>query len=168
MAKRLMIEHRRHFMSSVVLAAFAYEAYLNHIGAAVFQAGWAKHERNPSYKKLKRLTKHLSVDLGKPKDRPLATVRRLVEVRNTLAHGRSETLTPDPTWLPFGDPNYERHIHEHPLTSREKLIRTDQFAIEVRTDLADLLERLNAARPEPKEGLFVMGFHSSGASLVDA
>jgi len=156
-----------YFMSSIVLSAFAYEAYLNHLGAAVFQAGWGKHERDPSHKKLKRLAKHLGVNLGRQKDRPLATIRKLVEVRNTLAHGRSVTLTPDPTWLAFDDPDYERHMYEHPLTEWEKLARTDDFAIKVRTDLEDLLGRLNAALPDP-ENLFVMGVHSSGASVVDA
>src|SRR4029453_16688882 len=80
------------FLSSAVLTAFTFEAYLNHVGPQVI-ACWASLERLPPQAKFELLCETLKVEFpeGRGK-RPLQTIDRLFEFRNNMAHGRSETL----------------------------------------------------------------------------
>ena len=82
------------FLSSAVLTAFAFEAYLNHAGAANVER-WNEHDREPPLDKLKVLCEELNVHFPEGSGaRPLQTARRLFKLRNAMAHGR--TALPGP------------------------------------------------------------------------
>jgi hypothetical protein len=77
--------------AATVFFAFAFEAYLNHVGAEELPF-WDEIDRISYKKKLTVLSKHLGFtkDVSKP---PLQTILQLFELRNALAHGRTQNLT---------------------------------------------------------------------------
>ena len=90
-------------MSVYVFLAFAFEAYINHLGVKWVE-NWEKKERglgqagrrNTVFEKL-----GLEVDEEK---RPYSVIRELFSFRDTLAHGRTEVVTvnnevKDMNWL---------------------------------------------------------------------
>ena len=77
--------------AAVVFFAFAFEAYLNHVGAEELQF-WDEIDRISYKKKLTVLSKHLGFTKDVSK-RPFQTILKLFELRNALAHGRTENLT---------------------------------------------------------------------------
>jgi hypothetical protein len=151
------------FLSSIVLTAFAFEAYLNHVGPQVFSC-WESLERALSpNSKLQLLCETLKVSLpGTTGERPRQTIDLLFKFRNTLAHGRSETITPEPKSVDVDE--LEAHRTERLLSHWERLIEDCEFAKRAREDVKTVLELLQAARPEPKEALFRFGFRSWSAT----
>lgn len=152
------------FLSSIVLTAFSFEAYLNHVGPTVLQC-WADLERLPPWAKFELLSEQLQVRLvGGPAKRPLQTVAELLEFRNTIAHGRSETVKP-PEVLRDIDDRLDGYLGERPLTRWERLVKTDAFAKRAREDVEAVLKVLHSARGEPKESLFAFGIGLHSAHL---
>jgi hypothetical protein len=150
------------FLSSLILSAFAFEAYMNHVGDEHI-ANWDDLERALSpTAKLRHLSLKFNVDLGGKGERPLQTVYDLMRVRNVLAHGRSETLRPPPKLISYDDPDIEEQIRTQPNTYWEECIRGPDYALRVREDLKRVLSALHDALPEPKLPLFGFGFHTSG------
>ena len=96
------------FLASTVLTAFAFEAYLNHVGAALFP-DWVRRERSlNSWTRVTTICNHLSISLPAPEDerrawewiaehaaRPWKSVAELVQYRNFLAHGTTYAMPPD-------------------------------------------------------------------------
>ena len=81
-------------MFSMLSAAFAVEAYLNHLGQDRFgDREWERIERgmNPE-SKLRVLAKLISYELDFSR-RPCQTFAVIFKYRNALAHARTETLT---------------------------------------------------------------------------
>jgi hypothetical protein len=151
------------FLSSIVLTAFAFEAYLNHVGPQVLSC-WGSLEKALSpTSKLQLLCETLKVSLpGTTGDRPQQTIEQLFKFRNTLAHGRSETITPEPKSVDVD--KLEAHRTERLLSHWERLIEDCEFAKRAREDVETVLELLQAARPEPKEALFRIGGRSWSAT----
>lgn len=153
------------FLSSTMLTAFAFEAYLNHVGPTVFEC-WEQLERLPPWSKFELLCERLGVqfatDQGK---RPLQTIVELLEFRNTMAHGRSIEIKPKPELRDLND-KLDAYLGELPLAHWERLVRTDDFAQRAREDVKKVLEILHAARPEPKEGLFTFGIGMHSATIA--
>ncbi len=80
------------FLSSAVLTAFTFEAYLNHIGPQTVD-DWDTKERFALWSKFKLLRKALGVTFPRGKSvRPLKTVADLFSFRDSLAHGKSHEL----------------------------------------------------------------------------
>jgi hypothetical protein len=154
------------FLSSAVLTAFTFEAYLNHVGPQVI-ACWASLERLPPQAKFELLCETLKVEFpeGRGK-RPLQTIDRLFEFRNNMAHGRSETLKPKPIIRDVND-SLDSYLGQRPLTAWEQLIQDNVFAKRAREDVEAVLNRLHNARPEPKEALFTFGLGVHGATLIE-
>lgn len=153
------------FLSSAVLTAFAFEAYLNHAGDVTFEC-WEELDRLPPMAKLELLSEKLNVSFPEGHGaRPLQTVHKLLNLRNTIAHGRSGEINIKP--LIRTTENYQTALNEEVLTDWEKLVQTDEFAKRVRQDVRDVLERVHAARKDDKEHLFTYGMALYGASLVD-
>ncbi|MEO6338624.1 MAG: hypothetical protein ABIO39_01185 [Caulobacteraceae bacterium] len=150
------------YLSSLILSAFAFEAYMNHVGDAHFP-NWDDLERLGPMEKLRHLSLAFKIDLGSNGERPLQTLRELIRLRNVLAHGRSVTLKPEPVLLPYDDPEFEAHIQAEPTTFWEQRIREPSFALKVREDLERALTVVHDALPEPKLPLFSFGFHTSGS-----
>jgi hypothetical protein len=79
-------------MMAGVFAAFTVEAFLNHLGRLKVP-NWDEIERNKGpQEKLVHLatSQRWQLSLGK---RPFQTLRRMIFLRNALAHGKSERPT---------------------------------------------------------------------------
>ena len=153
------------FLSSVVLTAFAFEAYLNHVGPSTI-ACWSQLERLPPWSKFELLCETLGAKFPKgPDARPLQTITKLLAFRNTMAHGRSMEIKPKPE-LRDVDDNLDKYLGERPLADWERLIQTNAFAKRAREDVEAVLKTVHAARKEPKEGLFAFGIGVHGANQV--
>ncbi|WP_137936572.1 hypothetical protein [Chitinivorax sp. B] len=153
------------FLSSVILTAFSFEAYLNHVGPVVFEC-WPELERLSPWGKLELICETLKVDFpeGQGK-RPLQTVIKLLSFRNTMAHGRSQELRPKQVLRDIND-GLDNFLGEIPLTDWERLIKDSTFVNQVREDVKAVLEKIHSARPEPKELLFSFGHGVHSAELT--
>jgi hypothetical protein len=145
------------------LTAFAFEAYLNHVGPQVLSC-WRSLERLSPNSKLELLCETLKVSLpGTKGERPLQTINELFRFRNTLAHGRSETIVPAPKSVDIDE--LEAHRDARLLSDWERLIEDCKFAERAREDVEEVLRVLQSARPEPKEALFRFGTRSWSATV---
>lgn len=152
------------FLSSTVLTAFAFEAYLNHVGPTVFDC-WKQLERLPPWSKFELLCETLGVQFSNGQgERPLQTIVELLEFRNTMAHGRSIEIRPKPELRDLNN-TLDDYLGELPLAHWERLVKTVDFAQIARKDVQNVLEKLHAARPDPKEGLFTFGIGIHGATI---
>jgi len=153
------------FLSSAVLTAFTFEAYLNHVGPTVL-ACWGQVERLPPLAKFELLCERLNVQFpGGRSARPLQTVVELFDLRNTIAHGRSVEIVAKPELRDIND-KLDAQLGEMPRTEWERLVRTDTFAKRSREDVQTVLKALHEARPAPKEDLFTFGLGSHSANLA--
>ncbi len=154
------------FLSSAVLTAFAFEAYLNHVGPSVVSC-WSQLERLPPWAKFELLCETLNVKFADgPGKRPLQTIVKLLEFRNTMAHGRSEEIKPKDEKRDIND-KLDTYLGQRPLADWERLIKTDAFAKRVREDVEAVLKKLHNSRSEAKEGLFTFGIGAHSAHLVE-
>jgi hypothetical protein len=154
------------FLSSMILTAFTFEAYLNHVGPTLF-AHWNHLERLSPGAKFELVCEKLQVkfDLGTG-GRPLQTVTKLLDFRNTMAHGRSLQIKAKPLIRTVD--NYQGALGEQLLANWEKLIVDDTFAERSRVDVEVVIRAIHDARPQPKEAVFTFGLGSYGAKLVVA
>jgi hypothetical protein len=152
------------FLASAVLTAFTFEAYLNHLGPSLF-AHWSHLDRLSPWAKMELVCEKLQVSFPKgPGARPLQTVTRLFEFRNTIAHGRTHQLESKPVTRTVG--NYSSELGERLLSDWEKLVSNETFAVRARADVEAVLKAIHKARPEPKEALFAFGVGHQRASLI--
>lgn len=153
------------FLSCIVLSAFSFEAYLNHTGAVTFEC-WEELERLPPWAKLQLLFEELEVQFPEGTGaRPLQTIARLLNFRNTMAHGRTSDLQAKP--LNRTTENYHQAYGEDLLTDWERLVKTSDFAVRAREDVRTVIERVHEARRDEKEHLFTFGTALYGATLVE-
>jgi hypothetical protein len=153
------------FLSGVVLTAFAFEAYLNHVGSRTFEC-WEELDRLPPLAKLELLCEKLNVEFADGFGaRPLQTVGKVLTFRNAMAHGRSMEVEAKP--LLRTTENYHAAYNEDLLVEWQKLIRSDEFAKRAREDVRCVLERLHDARTDEKEWIFEFGSGTYGATLVN-
>jgi hypothetical protein len=150
------------FLSSSLLTAFAFEAYLNHVGAGAYASqgltseSWATIERLSPLDKYDQLRDLLQADGPIERgQRPLQTIVRLFDVRNKLAHGKTVTLSTQQDR--DIDDQLDDFLGQRPLTDWETLMYTSAFCERARSDVESVLKRLHAARPDPKEALFTFG-----------
>ncbi len=79
-------------MTPILMAAFKFEAYLNHVGAALFPY-WEEMERLPHKAKLNIIRSHLGIDKTDG-ERPYQTLTDLFCFRDAIAQGqRVESVT---------------------------------------------------------------------------
>lgn len=153
------------FLSSAVLTAFSFEAYLNHVGPQTIEC-WEQLDRLPPWSKFELLCETLGVKFPDGSGaRPLQTIAKLLNFRNKIAHGRSLEITANQVYRDSDD-RLDDYLGEGLLTDWEKLIQTSDFAIRVREDVQAVLERLHERRKDNKEVLFSFGLGSHGATLV--
>lgn len=151
------------FLSSAILTAFTFEAYLNHAGERTLSF-WKELDRIRTFDKLEVLRDALDVTPWKPGERPLQTIKKLFDLRNALAHGRSNRFK-DTRFS--GGQDYDALLGEKLLTDWEQLIQTSEFATRAREDVKAVLTTLHEARRDDKELLFGFGESSGMASLVE-
>lgn len=134
-------------MFSMLSAAFAVEAYLNHLGQAVFDEGeWSNIQKDINIKaKLRVLAKIIDfkIDFGK---RPFQTFDEMVKYRNIIVHAGTETL--------YGD-EQEYGPREYPVDpetwweQETTLMKAERF----RADARELMRQLHQAAGLPEDEL---------------
>ena len=77
-------------MSSLLLRAFTFEAYLNHLGELHLKL-WTRKDRIGWHDKFAKVCARLNFAPDESA-RPYSTLRPLFGFRNMMAHGRSETV----------------------------------------------------------------------------
>lgn len=150
------------FLSSILLTAFAFEAYLNHAGEKVFSC-WNDIDSLSPLKKFSLLSEKLSVNFP-PGKRPVSTIRELFIFRNSIAHGRSESIRPKPIES-NNDDAVDQYLGKRPLADWEAKIKDSRFSKRAREDVEEILTKLHNALPQPKEHLFTFGIGSHSAKL---
>jgi len=143
---------------AAVFLAFSFEAYLNHVGAEEISF-WNDIDHISHAKKLHVLSKHLNFEANSSR-RPFQTLTKLFELRNMLAHGRTQQ---EPQVKPVivktrGRPADGAAWRLLPL---EKLTPDDVRRFH--DDLKECVESINNARQNPDERLWNQGarsFHS--------
>lgn len=152
------------FLSSILLTAFTFEAYLNHIGPHTL-AEWTSKERFPLWSKFKHLRRALGVTFANGKgDRPLKTIDEMFSFRDSLAHGRSLELASEKEQsLEDFEKEHSDLIESQLRTDWEELIRTPVFAERCREDVEVVIRALDAGRPANGDILFSsgIGIHSA-------
>ena len=109
-------------MATILMSAFKFEAYLNHLGVILFPY-WNEMERNLAYKaKLNIIRSHLKIKKTDG-ERPYQTLKDLFRFRNDVVHGKSEFLTETVE----EEGSIEELRRKKPLTQWEKLC-TIEFA----------------------------------------
>lgn len=152
------------FLSSLVLTAFTFEAFLNHVGPTLF-AHWNHLDRLSPWAKFELVCEKVNVVFARgPGAPPLQTVSKLLDFRNTLAHGRSIQLESKP--LIRRVDSYQHALGEQLLSDWEKLIQDDAFARAARKDVEEVIRAIHDKRPDPKEHVFTFGLGQHGATLV--
>lgn len=152
------------FLSSALLTAFSFEAYLNHVGPELMKSSWADLERLSPIGKLKVLAEARSVALPESGARPMQTVVELFKLRNTVAHGRSSELLYQPTIKTTQ--NYANELLEPLLADWERLARSGEFATRARADVEAVMMIIQTIRPESAENLFTTGTGVGSASPI--
>jgi hypothetical protein len=89
-AKERMEGYHYETIASIIVAAFKFEAFLNHLGFLVIPF-WTSIERLPHKNKLEILIKHLNVKVDRG-SRPFQTLKELFQARDGIAHGKPEFL----------------------------------------------------------------------------
>ena len=149
-------------MSSLLLAAFTFEAYLNHIGPRLFKT-WRRMDRLPVLSKFDIICERL--DVAFPVDsRPRTSIQELFHFRNALAHGRSETVS-DIKVRPFDrvDPEFFADV---PMTTWEQLI-THESAKRIREDVEGVIRKMNPVADPHGPPAFSPSITSRKAVLED-
>ena len=132
--------------AAIVFYAFAFEAYLNHVGGEEIKF-WDEIERIPYTKKLNVLEKHFCFDKS---NSVFKTIKELFEIRNNFAHGRTiKKIFVKVSEAPF--PAFDAWS----LLPREQL--TKETARRYYKDVKTAVELINASRSEPDKLLWNEG-----------
>jgi len=123
-------------MSSLLLTAFTFEAYLNHLGEEKISF-WQEIEKVSIFNKYKILCTEfsISINLGK---RPYQTFKSLFKFRNSIAHGSSQIITDKKVVSLKSD------ILEHEPKTQVEEFCTVANAIQARKDIEVMIIELNS------------------------
>lgn len=124
-------------MSSLLLTAFTFEAYLNHLGDKTIKF-WEEIEPIKVMDKYSVLCKELELrpDFSR---RPYQTLRSLFRFRNSIAHGKSQILKETKAVRSQDDP----HTHS-PRTEWEEYCELDN-AKRAKEDISEVIKELHKA-----------------------
>jgi hypothetical protein len=150
------------FLASIVFTAFALEAFLNHVGNLV-HTNWSELDRASSRKKLAAITKQLSITVNF-KDSPWQVFPELVEVRNAIAHGRSEDLEDD---IPMSPDDYESELGIM-LEANWQTYSNKEQAERVRKEVESLFRIVWEGAGLDKHRLFMHGMQTRHTSISDS
>jgi hypothetical protein len=124
-------------MSALLLTAFTFEAYLNHLGERTIKF-WEQIEPIKLMDKYGALCKHLNVEPDFSR-RPYQTVRSLFKFRNAIAHGRSQILQETKEVSSLEDP------YEHtPKTQWEEFLTLENAKLSAE-DVKKIINELHTA-----------------------
>ena len=124
-------------MSSLLLTAFTFEAYLNHLGNKTIKF-WEEIEPIKVMDKYLVLCKELDLrpDFSR---RPYQTLRALFKFRNSIAHGKSQILKETKAVSSKDDP----HAHS-PRTEWEEYCELNN-AKRAKADISEVIKELHRA-----------------------
>jgi len=124
-------------MGALLLTAFTFEAYLNHLGSAVLPF-WEHIESIRVMDKYAVLCKHFGIDPDFSK-RPHYTLRRLFKFRNAIAHGKSQILEESKEVSLRTDPykhSPRTHWEEYCTNENAKQAQADVEAVVIELNVA--------------------------------
>jgi hypothetical protein len=147
-------------ISSLMFTAFTLEAYLNHIGKIAFTC-WDDLESLPPKKKLNLLAEKFGVKTDYSK-RPFQTIKRLIDFRNAVAHGKTKILKSE-VILSFDD-SLDDYMHKT-LEAEWEQYCTLINAERARGDVENVIRQFHTAS-KSKEALFFTGLREAGATLI--
>jgi len=124
-------------MGSLILRAFSFEAYLNHLGSKHFEF-WGEVEPIKVMSKYSILCKEFDIPLDFSR-RPHQTLKALFKFRNAIAHGKSKILEKTKT-VSFQD---DFDIHS-PKAEWEEFCSLDN-AKRGKEDVSKIIEELHKA-----------------------
>lgn len=144
--------------AAAVFFAFAFEAYLNHVGAEEIEI-WEEIERIPHSKKLRIIAKHLKMPLDACQP-PFKAIGELFRLRDMLAHGRTRAIDVEYE-TDQEPPHYSSwRIHEWEKLTPEQV---EEYANSVR----EAAEIINRSRTSPDEDLWNQGIRGRKVELMD-
>ncbi|MVF22778.1 hypothetical protein EVC37_14315 [Methylocaldum sp. BRCS4] len=117
-------------MASLLMRAFTFEAYLNHLGSHLFDF-WPEIESIKVLDKYAALCKHLGITTDFSK-RPYQTLSALFKFRNAIAHGKSVILEESKEVSSKDEPHRhtpKAHWEEYCTESNAKRAEEDVSAI---------------------------------------
>ena len=148
------------WMGSLLLTAFSFEAYLNHIGPKVFEC-WDALEVLSPQGKLDIICESLGIIFLKDM-RPHQTVHELIKFRNNLAHGK--TVTVEENTHHDVDQYLDEFLGLRPLAIWEGYC-TEKNAIRAREDTEIVLRLIHDKVKPENDPLFSFGISLHSASL---
>ena len=151
------------FLSGLMLTAFSFEAYLNHVGPESILC-WEELEKLSPMAKLKVLCERLAIPMPAAGKRPLDTVQKLFDFRNAIAHGRTAEVKCKPAVRHQN--NYEEELNARALSAWERDIQDDKFLLRAREDAEAVMRLLQASRLGATDNLFTSGAGWSAATLL--
>ncbi len=128
--------NRYTIMGSLLLRAFTFEAYLNHLGEKQLNL-WREKDQIAWWKKLHRVRKKIGFEPSDRLKRSYSTLRALFEFRNAIAHGRSQMIEEHREISTQEDVNFK-----WPEAEWEKYC-TFENAIQARDDISELIIQLH-------------------------
>ena len=150
------------FRASLVFTAFAYEAYLNHIGPKIFKS-WDALERLSPKQKTNVIAEKLSVVVNYG-EMPFQIIRELFKFRNDIAHGKSVVLEGEDIQ---SLEKYNEDPHYLELRTDWEQSCTLENAENSRTQIEAAVHILHEAAGIKGEYPFVHGFTIDGGSLIE-
>ncbi len=147
-------------MTAGVFSAFTIEAFLNHLGQRRVQEWKAFERKLGPYEKLILLKQmlHFSADTSKP---PFQTLRDILRLRNSLAHGKTATVDTD---LIVDDPSEEAVCYPEPDW---KKLCSLSFVTRMVEDAEAMVRDLNTQSGSKRDPFASPGHGSSGVSEVN-
>ncbi|MDO1494353.1 hypothetical protein HND72_07180 [Pseudomonas putida] len=151
------------FLSSALLTAFCFEAYMNHLGARYLPV-WNALERLSPLEKMEMLCHEFGVNFPQGMGgRPLQTVDKLFRFRNAMAHGKTMDLNYKPKTMTVK--KYQAEHDKMLLADWELLITNSEFAQRAREDVETVLKKLHETSGE-EDHLFSYGVSNHSSTLV--
>ncbi len=150
------------FLGSLIFSAFAFEAFLNHIGEYLFTS-WPRLERQLSHHaKLALIAEKLdfNVDYG---TMPWQIIPQLFGFRNKVAHGKNEMLRLEKI-VPHDD-RYKELMHEFMFADWQNFV-TQENAINVRKRLEEIITSIHKKTNIPNEVVFSHGSQLGSGRLI--
>ncbi len=144
-------------MSSLLLTAFTFEAYLNHVGQQKIKF-WEEIDTIRVMDKFAVLCKHFDIDQDKSR-RPYQTLVTLFKFRNAVAHGKSQIIKESRIVGADFDPRFEG-----PRTQWEEYC-TPENATRAIDDVSEVLEWLHS-HSGIDHHVFISGMTLSSVSPV--
>lgn len=151
------------FLGSLVFSAFAFEAFLNHIGEHLFSS-WPELERKLSHRaKLALIAERLNFTVNHDRQ-PWQTIPKLFGFRDKVAHGKSEMLRLEKV-VPHD--HYEELMHEFMFTDWQKFAN-QRNASDVRKHLEEIMAKIHDLADIEGDVLFSSGPQFGSATLIQS